>query len=385
MNRLIKRTAVAAFSVAVFPVYAATWVPDARSGGMGNTGVTTADFLLAPFHNPALTAVYRNEDDFGLLLPSLQINVRDSDETLSTVDDLQDTIDRFEAVGVGSVDASTVNQLDSYLDQLADDAALSASAGLGMAVAVPFREVSLNLYTRAYVEIVADTDIAASSGNTATDVQTRYQNSSVDLKAFGYTELGLAAARQYQLYGQRVAFGITPKIQQIRTYQETVTVKDFDLDDYDESKVEENAFNIDLGAVWLKDAYRVGVVVKDLFNQSVALSDRTDSYKLNTQIVVSGAYVTDFFQATIDVDATRQERFKQVDDDTQFVRLGVEGNAWGWAQLRAGYEIDLESTLDNSVTVGLGISPGDIVSFDLAASYAGDNQFGGSANLAFTF
>ena len=57
----------------------------------------------------------------------------------------------------------------------------------------------------------------------------------------------------------------------------------------------------------------------------------------------------------------------------------------GWAQLRLGYEIDLEDTLDNSFTFGVGISPADLVSFDLAASYAGDNQYGLSGNLAFTF
>ncbi len=54
-------------------------------------------------------------------------------------------------------------------------------------------------------------------------------------------------------------------------------------------------------------------------------------------------------------------------------------------QLRAGYEVDLQNSLDNSVSVGLGVSPWDVVSFDLAGSYAGDNQFGLSANLAFTF
>ncbi|CSI22506.1 TraF protein [Vibrio cholerae] len=50
-----------------------------------------------------------------------------------------------------------------------------------------------------------------------------------------------------------------------------------------------------------------------------------------------------------------------------------------------GYEVDLQNSLDNSVSVGLGVSPWDVVSLDLAGSYAGDNQFGLSANLAFTF
>jgi hypothetical protein len=73
------------------------------------------------------------------------------------------------------------------------------------------------------------------------------------------------------------------------------------------------------------------------------------------------------------------------DDDTQFLRFGVEGNAWGWAQLRAGYEMDLQDTLDNSITAGIGISPFDLISIDVAGAYTGENQMGASVDLAFTF
>lgn len=140
-----------------------------------------------------------------------------------------------------------------------------------------------------------------------------------------------------------------------------------------------------MGAVWLIDQYRVGIVAKDLFAKDIQTQNRNNTYKLDTQIVVSGSYVSDFFIAAVDLALTKQRRFNGDNDDTQFMRFGVEGNAWGWAQLRAGYEVDLQNSLDNSVSVGLGVSPWDVVSLDLAGSYAGDNQFGLSANLAFTF
>ncbi|MDW6004578.1 conjugal transfer protein TraF [Vibrio mangrovi] len=372
-------------SLMMSPVYAASWAPDARGNAMGNTGVTTADFLLAPFYNPALTAVYRNEDDFGLLLPSVNLNVRDEDDTVSLTDDLQDTISQFEAAGVGSVDSTTIAKLDHYLDELSDNQSLGASGGLGAAVAIPLQTVSLNIYTRGFVELIADPNIAASTGSSASAVQSRYQSSSVDLIAFGYTEFGVALARKYEIQQQLFSFGITPKYQWMRTYKQVVSVKDFDLDDYDKSEVKDDAFNLDLGAVWLKDAYRVGVSIKDLFSQSVETYDGLNSYKLDTQVTVSAGYVGEFLSAAVDVDMTKQERFTGKNDDTQFIRFGIEGNAWGWGQLRAGYEIDMKNTLDDSVTVGIGLSPGDVVSIDIAGSYAGENQFGGSANLAFTF
>ncbi|MBY8170081.1 conjugal transfer protein TraF [Vibrio fluvialis] len=378
-------SAVIMFGICPLSAYAANSVADARGNAMGNTGVTTSDYLLAPFYNPALTAVYRDRDSVGLLVPALGANVRDSDESLSTIDDLQSSIDQFEAAGVGAATQENINQLNGYLDDLADDKPFAVSGGAGIAVALPMNAVSLNFFARGYAEILADSSIAANTGNTASDVETRYQNSYVNMLAFGYSEYGVAVAKLFTLQGQQIAIGITPKIQELRTYKEVVTVKDFDLSDYDQSKTSKNAFNLDIGAVWLIDNFRAGIAAKDLISQEIKTYDDQSSYTLDPQVTVSGGYVTDFLALAIDWDLTKQKRFKGVDDDTQFLRFGVEGNAWGWAQLRAGYEIDLESTLDNFITAGLGISPGDLVSVDLAANYAGNYQYGLSANLAFTF
>ncbi|EJL6422796.1 conjugal transfer protein TraF [Vibrio cholerae] len=371
-----------AFSSSAF---ASNLLMDARGAGMGNTGVSTADYLLAPYYNPALTAVYRKNDSFGILLPSIGLRAEDKDESLKTIDDLQDSIEQFERAGVGAATQENVDQLNRYLDQLADDKPLAVTAGIGIAVALPLDTVSLNFFTRGYAEVIAKANVAAKSGNSVNEVKTRYESSDVDLTAFGYTEVGLAVGKQVVLGGQTVALGVTPKVQQLRTYQDNASVKSFDLDDYDKSEVKDNAFNLDMGAVWLIDQYRVGIVAKDLFAKDIQTQNRNNTYKLDTQIAVSGSYVSDFFIAAVDLDLTKQRRFNGDNDDTQFMRFGVEGNAWGWAQLRAGYEVDLQNSLDNSVSVGLGVSPWDVVSLDLAGSYAGDNQFGLSANLAFTF
>ncbi|HDZ9244141.1 type IX secretion system membrane protein PorP/SprF [Vibrio cholerae] len=364
---------------------ASNFLMDARGAGMGNTGVSTADYLLAPYYNPALTAVYRKNDSFGILLPSIGLRAEDKDESLKTIDDLQDSIEQFERAGVGAATQENVDQLNRYLDQLADDKPLAVTAGIGIAVALPLDAVSLNFFSRGYAEVIAKANVAEKSGNSANEVKTRYESSDVDLTAFGYTEVGLAVGKQVVLGGQTVALGVTPKVQQLRTYQDNASVKSFDLDDYDKSEVKDNAFNLDMGAVWLIDQYRVGIVAKDLFAKDIQTQNRNNTYKLDTQIAVSGSYVSDFFIAAVDLDLTKQRRFNGDNDDTQFMRFGVEGNVWGWAQLRAGYEVDLQNSLDNSVSVGLGVSPWDVVSFDLAGSYAGDNQFGLSANLAFTF
>ncbi|MCD1208582.1 conjugal transfer protein TraF [Vibrio cholerae] len=386
MNIQTKSTLAVVMAIAFSSsALASNLLMDARGAGMGNTGVSTADYLLAPYYNPALTAVYRKNDSFGILLPSIGLRAEDKDESLKTIDDLQDSIEQFERAGVGAATQENVDQLNRYLDQLADDKPLAVTAGIGIAVALPLDAVSLNFFTRGYAEVIAKANVAAKSGNSANEVKTRYESSDVDLTAFGYTEVGLAVGKQVVLGGQTVALGVTPKVQQLRTYQDNASVKSFDLDDYDKSEVKDNAFNLDMGAVWLIDQYRVGIVAKDLFAKDIQTQNRNNTYKLDTQIAVSGSYVSDFFIAAVDLDLTKQRRFNGDNDDTQFMRFGLEGNVWGWAQLRAGYEVDLQNSLDNSVSVGLGVSPWDVVSFDLAGSYAGDNQFGLSANLAFTF
>ncbi|TQQ14285.1 conjugal transfer protein TraF [Vibrio cholerae] len=386
MNIQTKSTLAVVMAIAFSSsALASNLLMDARGAGMGNTGVSTADYLLAPYYNPALTAVYRKNDSFGILLPSIGLRAEDKDESLKTIDDLQDSIEQFERAGVGAATQENVDQLNRYLDQLADDKPLAVTAGIGIAVALPLDAVSLNFFTRGYAEVIAKANVAAKSGNSANEVKTRYESSDVDLTAFGYTEVGLAVGKQVVLGGQTVALGVTPKVQQLRTYQDNASVKSFDLDDYDKSEVKDNAFNLDMGAVWLIDQYRVGIVAKDLFAKDIQTQNRNNTYKLDTQIAVSGSYVSDFFIAAVDLDLTKQRRFNGDNDDTQFMRFGVEANAWGWAQLRAGYEVDLQNSLDNSVSVGLGVSPWDVVSLDLAGSYAGDNQFGLSANLAFTF
>ncbi|MFW7523499.1 conjugal transfer protein TraF [Vibrio ostreicida] len=378
MKKLIKLSIIN-LSLVGFSVGAAGFVADGRGNGMGNTGVTTADYVLAPFYNPALSAVYTDSDTIGLLLPGLGARVRDTDDTLGTIDALQDSIDQYEA-NTSSSDAETA--VNNALDQLSNDKPLGVDAGITASVAFPLDAFSASVFLHGYADIVAQTNISTSS-----DTQTRYENSSVDLIAFGFTEFGLTIAKRMSLAGQDIALGVSPKFQTMRTYKQALTVKDFDLSDYDKSETKDNAFNFDLGAVWLYHQFRAGIAIKDLFSQELETLNvgGISTYKLDTQITVSTAYVLDYVSATVDWDLTKQERFSDRDDDTQFLRFGVEGNAMGWAQIRAGYEIDLENTLDNSITAGIGISPGGLVSVDFAGSYADNHQFGLSGNLSFMF
>jgi len=353
---------------------AVTNVADARGNAMANTGVASANYLTAPFYNPALGANFDAKDDFGFFIAA-DLSVNDEDESLQMIDDVQEV-----------AETAHENLIKHYLDQLNSNAPLSSVANAGFAMAIPSNTVSVNLFGRGYTEIIGTVTTSASD---STPIKTRYDESTVDMLAFSYAEIGLSFAKKFTLVGEQISFGVTPKFQRMTTYSQITSLDTFDIDDLDKNEISKDAFNLDLGVAWYKENFRVAIAATDLFAQEIDVYDiyyaNYDSYNLETQVTVAVAYSSDYFTAAIDVDLTEQTRFEQVDDETQFVRLGIEGNVWGWAQLRAGYEIDVQDTLDNTITAGMGISPFDRLSFDIAASYTGDNQFGASASLALTF
>ncbi len=370
---------------------AAPYVADARSQGMGNTGVVAADYLTAPLHNPAIGAMHRDNDDFGLLLPAIGANLNDQDESLSAVDDAQDAYDALEYYSYGGdYDNALANaqKLQASLNALSDSAPVTVNAGVTTVIAIPTNILSVNLFATGYVEMLVMPEVAAAP-NDSDDLDaiiSNYENSKVGLVAFSTAEVGLSFARKFDIAGQNFAFGVSPKVQHLLTYSQYVTMDSFDLDDYDSSEISETVFNMDIGALWHKDAYRVGLTVKDLFKQEIETEIGGLTYELAPKATLGIGYVGEYCTLTLDADLTKQKRFQELDgDDSQFVRVGIEGNAWGWAQLRAGYEIDLEDNLENSVTAGIGLSPFDVFSLDIAASYAGENQLGVAMNLAFTF
>ncbi|OOE33761.1 conjugal transfer protein TraF [Salinivibrio kushneri] len=358
-------------------VMAATNPTDARGNAMGGVGVASGDYLSAGFHNPALAAL-DPESAFGVLVPYLGAEVRDPDELVDGLDDVADAFDTNDA-----------NQIEQSLRAVQGDKAY-LDAGLGAAVGIPTGSVSATLYTSGLIEGAVLPDIDTSDFGLTSN-----PNSNATIIAAGIGELGVALATNLDIAGQRVAVGVTPKLQRITTYNYGVAVDDYDTDDWDDSRYreEDNTFNLDLGAVWQSGPYRVGLAGKNLVSQDVdtvtsARTGHSFTYELEPQLTLGSAFVSDFVTLAADLDLNKKKGFKgslDVDDDTQFFRVGAEFDAFGHAQLRTGYRADLEDNVDNAFTLGLGLSPFGVANFDIAASIIDSNSYGGSAQLAFTF
>ncbi len=361
---------------------------------MGGAGTAAANYLSAGFHNPALVAM-DPESAFGVLFPVVGVQLRDPDQLIDALNDFGDVYQRFENDPTNSSNRTAAADALRGLQNKNG----YVSGGIGGAIAIPTSTISGNFFVKGYTEAVVmpevdDGDID-NIENPVLDPDGDYTlNSKGRVLAFGVVDVGLALAGNIEILGQRIALGVTPKSQKFYTYHYEVSVQSFDDSqwDNDANQTDESAFNVDLGAAWQTGPFRVGFAAKNLVSHEIKTVNYTREYTYHIEplYTLGGAFITDLFVATIDVDLNKQKRFSApsgpaIKDDTQLIRLGTEFNAWGWAQLRAGYINDLEDTLDGALTLGVGLSPFNTIHFDVAAQLIDSNSYGGSLQLAFTF
>ncbi|MCF6282960.1 MAG: conjugal transfer protein TraF [Candidatus Polarisedimenticolaceae bacterium] len=208
--------------------------------------------------------------------------------------------------------------------------------------------------------------------------------STVDLRAISVVEVAVSFAREFTLMGGEVSFGITPKYRKIRIFDYTAYVNtaendDFDAEDYTEEYTD---FNVDLGlAKELGAGLRAGFVVKNIIPVSYE-SKLGNDIELLPQARAGISYQNSWMTAAADLDVTKNDPVS-FERETQFASVGIELNAFDWAQVRAGYRTNLAESGGNVASVGLGLSPFG-VHFDVALA-ASEDEVGASAQFGFRF
>ncbi len=335
---------------------------DARSYAMGGVGVTTADYVTASFHNPAMAAKHDVRDDFGLLAPVLGIQFDDPD-------------DLFNGVELPSNPAL----VDAALLSLTGNKAYS-EAGFGLVASVPTRYYSTNVFIKGYADSLVFTDILNDS----------ITNDKMSVYAISVVELGMTFARKIDTRYGGMHFGISPKYNIISTYNYSETIGNFDPDKYkDGATSNEKSFNLDLGMeIGLKHGLSVGAVVKNLVPQEIDLkpmSGSSASYNLHPVVTTGLSWSSDYAMLAIDIDVNATQRYEDMNtlsginndfDDTQMLKIGGEIGLESAIQLRAGYTKDLQGNKRQVFTAGIGLSPFNIFQLDVGASYGGSNKFG---------
>lgn len=361
--------------VATGSSYAANYAVEARGDAMGGVGVVSANFLTAPFYNPALTAIYRRNDDVGMITPSIGFNYTD---TGTFVDDLE-----FAENVINTGNAADAQQA---LDQLAGDN-LKVDIGGVVAFAIPNRFIAANAFAKLYTESYATAEIATNGANALENAK----NSTVRAVSVGVAEAGISLAKYQTFMGQHISFGITPKMQRIYTYVYEASLQNYDLKDLRENGEGETMFNMDAGFLWFHGPLRVGIsatnlISRDIQTQTISSANGgapiSYAYEMSPQYTVGAGIVADYFTLSVDYDLKEQERYIGFDDNTQMLRVGGEIDILRQLKLRAGWKKNLAyDDLDGTVTAGIGLSPLNLFQMDIGASYTNENSMGAYVNF----
>ncbi|RTZ17330.1 conjugal transfer protein TraF [Vibrio aquaticus] len=378
---------------------AANYAIEARGDAMGGVGVVSANFLTAPFYNPALTAIYRRNDDVGMITPSFGLSYSDEHMMVDDLDKAAGLIDQ--AIGG---DYSNISELEGTLDALSGDVAKLEFGGV-VAFAIPNRYIAANVFGKAYAESFAQTDIydgANSAVDPALNPAINAELSAVNAVGVGVTEVGISLAKYQTFLGQHISFGITPKLQRIYTYVYTANLNNYDIKDVRDNGTGETMFNMDAGFLWFHGPLRVGfsatnLVSRDIKTTELAGSTVTSSidgtqsrtfdpvsyaYQMRPLYTVGVGLVADYATISVDYDLNEEERYTNFDDNTQMLRVGGEIDIMRQLKLRAGWKRNLAyDDLDDTVTAGIGLSPLNLFQLDIGASYTNENSMGAYVNF----
>lgn len=207
-------------------------------------------------------------------------------------------------------------------------------------------------------------------------------SSTVQVVAVAIADIGISFAREFEFAGEKVAIGITPKLQKISTFHyadEVDGFDDVDSDTFKDTQQDYTRANLDIGASYrfgASEKWMVGLTGKNLlggeFDYAGVLvtpkkSDGTPtgapaykleggSVELNPQFRAGVAYNGEWTSIALDVDLVENDPVA-FENPTQYAALGVELDVFSFLQLRAGYRTNMSVSGDDVASIGVGLSP----------------------------
>jgi len=364
---------------------------EARSLAMGNARVATADIATAPFANPGMLAYQRGRDDFSLLIGAGGY-LSDPDGVLDKIDDYQTAFNNFETDPAGNRDEGLraleiAQSLEG--DVIAPQAAVLLSTGFAgevWAFAVSARADAIAAGTV--------TDIS----QTLSDLRDPTKNI-LELEGVLTSELGVSLARNFQLFGQKIAIGLKPKYVKIDNVhlRESISTVDTGLGDLldDSSNDLGDYTTLDIGLVMgLTKHTQIGLVATNLVSHKVNFINSAGNpatISFDTQARLGVAYRSNFLTLGADVDLIENDALLTSQNfqalKTQFVSVGGEFDLLDFMQLRLGIQKNIadgisDAAKENLYTAGLGFWFG--FNLDLAI-VSQSNSLGGFLQTGFRF
>ncbi len=372
----------------------------AKRAGQGFTAITQ-DFTAA-ISNPALLSKYDNDDD---LYFSLNLGVMGADEfdVIDTGENIADNIDILEQ-DIDNIANVPVEDLPAYIDGLnqqvdviaadlttIDNKLVNARGGFNVQVIIPNKYFSFGMFANQYGRIGVAADYDQADEQTMRDAIDTGNLNTDDLNSealgVGYSVAEAGLMFGYQAINHvnyELSVGAKLKYQRLDLFYNRISVTDFDDDEFDltddDNLTDETGTNVDLGmyAAWGdKRQWHFALVANNLLDQSVSLASQNLSFALDTTATAGLSYQNDWLTLATEIDLTDREHFEEL-TASKYASVGMELRLYEHMQFRLGARTDLNDNDADIYTVGLGLSPWDVVSFDIAG-FTGDNDNVGAA------
>lgn len=333
---------------------------DARSAGMGGTGVAVSQMNNAAFYNPAMLASPSGNSSFGITLPTIGAQLYAKESTLEGIDDFNTAVD----------DGDSTAANEAFNDISGDQ--VSANINGAMSIGFNAHHFNMALTYNHYASVNASVN------------GTDYSDATFDAVGYKTEESGVSFAFPVrQIYA-----GITLKSQSVETYDYSQDLSETSSDEsdlFDENgeKAHGTHFNLDLGAAYKFDnGFTVGMVVRNALEESYTTANN-QRIELKPQYRIGTGYRTHWFIWGVDYDLVKNDPVGN-EDPTRMLSTGIELDAFGWGQFRLGLQDNLASGVDDtSYTAGIGLTPFG-VGVDIAVQNNND-MLGAYLQLGATF
>ncbi len=380
-------------SVALFTAATGTAASENYNGrltGMSGAGFVTAGYADGVLANPSMGAAFGEKDDVALVINAGGVG-SDKDELIDAMDELVDYVDYLDSI----TNVQDLNQgmADTLIERIraVEDKHVDVNAGASVVLAIPNDVLSLAVIAKAraqlgVITLIDQNDYELIENAVDSPFDTEDLNSSVLGKGALIREYGVALSKRFgAIDGEQWLVGVTPKRVTVETIVYNATVAEYDEDDFDaeDYTLENSATTFDAGITYINGNLRYGLVVKDAISHEFASVDG-DTLSLKPLTTTAIGYSKDWLKAEVALDLNAVPAFG-LTGDVQILRAGLEVSPLSWLQLRLGLQQDLENTLEDTYSAGIGLSPFDAINLDIAAVTGQDNTVGGAVQLGFRF
>ncbi|MBV7315787.1 conjugal transfer protein TraF [Shewanella sp. NIFS-20-20] len=386
--------------LALGPVTMAVAQIDARSVGMAGAGIASGDYTHANL-NPALLTRFQDDDDLYVKF-SLGAHASDYQDTIDQVDALQLSLDQFESL-VANPDLSNpptaeAQALVADLKAL-DSSQIDGEGGLDLAFYLPSDTLAIGFSMGGQVWAKGDFSFAKQDETLINNALTTGEFDQQNIRSEGLaravvvSELAVSVATQVSLpvIGS-LALGVTPKLQRFDSYVYRANINNYDSDDYfdDQYMTDTTGANLDFGVHGAVGPLQVGLVARNLIAHEL-VNVANERLRIEPTVTAAIAMQTLGFTLALDIDLIEDKSFvldnnpEAFMQPRQWARFGAEFDLFEQVQLRGGYRTDMTGHYSDEFSVGIGASPFDVVTLDLAAQFGGEDAIGAALQLGVKF